>query len=149
MIPNIKASEQVAVLGAISPSSQTAGALTSSWVSAANFNKLLAIIATGVLGASATVDAKFQQATDGTGTGAKDVSGAALTQIVKASGDNVQAEINLDPQQLDVANGFAYVQLSVTVGTAASLTAALLLGFTPRFAPASDANATSVKQIVG
>jgi hypothetical protein len=149
MIPNIKASEQVAVLGAITPSSQGAGALTTSWISVANFNKLLGLIQTGVLGASATVDAKFQQATDSSGTNAKDVSGAALTQIVKATGDNVQAEINLDPQQLDVANGFAFVQLSVTVGTAASLTAALLLGFTPRFAPASDANATSVKQIVG
>jgi len=118
-------------------------------VSVANFNKLLALIATGVLGAAATVDAKFQQATDAVGTNAKDVSGAAITQIVKATGDNVQAEINLDPQQLDVSNGFAYVQLSVTVGAAASLTAALLLGFTPRFAPASDFNAASVKQIVG
>ncbi|MFM0506682.1 hypothetical protein [Paraburkholderia sp. RL17-373-BIF-A] len=149
MIPNIKASEQVAVLGAITPSSQGAGALTSAWVSAANFNKLLGLIQTGVLGAAATVDAKFQQATDPAGTGAKDVPGAAVAQIVKATGDNVQAEINLDPQQLDVANGFSFVQLSVTVGTAASLTAALLLGFTPRFAPVSDANAASVKQIVG
>lgn len=148
MIPNIKASEQVAVLGVVAPSSQAAGALTSAWVSAANFNKLLGLIQTGVLGASATVDAKFQQAKDGSGTGAKDVTGAAVTQIVKATGDNVQAEINLDPQQLDVEGGFGYVQLSVTVGTAASLTAALLLGFTPRFAPSSDANAASVKQIV-
>ncbi|WP_455275127.1 hypothetical protein [Ralstonia thomasii] len=149
MIPNIKATEQAAILGVIAPSSQAVGALTSGWVSVANFNKLLALIATGVLGAAATVDAKFQQATDAVGTNAKDVSGAAITQIVKATGDNVQAEINLDPQQLDVSNGFAYVQLSVTVGAAASLTAALLLGFTPRFAPASDFNAASVKQIVG
>lgn len=149
MIPNIKATEQAAILGVIALSSQAVGALTSGWVSVANFNKLLALIATGVLGAAATVDAKFQQATDAVGTNAKDVSGAAITQIVKATGDNVQAEINLDPQQLDVSNGFAYVQLSVTVGAAASLTAALLLGFTPRFAPASDFNAASVKQIVG
>src|ERR1700731_1632726 len=127
MIPNIKASEQAAILGVVAPSSQAAGALTSAWVSAAGFNKLL--------GAAATVDAKFQQATDAVGTGAKDVAGAAIVQIVKATGDNVQAEINLDPQQLDVSNGFSFVQLSVTVGTAASLTAALLLGFTPRFAP--------------
>ena len=149
MIPNVKASEQAAILGVIAPSSQAAGTLNSGWVSAAKFNKLLAVIATGVLGAAATVDAKFQQATDNAGTNAKDVTGAAIAQIVKATGDNVQAEINLDPQQLDVANGFAYVQLSVTVGTAASLTAALLMGFTPRYAPASDFNAASVKQIVG
>ncbi|MGO4154346.1 hypothetical protein [Cupriavidus sp. YAF13] len=149
MIPNIKASEQVAILGVVAPSSQAVGALTSGWVPAANFNKLLGLIQTGVLGAAATVDAKFQQAKDAGGTGAKDVAGAAIAQIVKATGDNVQAEINLDPQQLDVEGGFGYVQLSVTVGAAASFTAALLLGFTPRFAPASDANVASVKQIVG
>lgn len=149
MFPNIKATELAAVLATINPSSQAAGALTSGWISAANFNKFLALVQTGVLGASATVDAKFQQATDSSGTGAKDITGAALTQIVKASGDNVQAEINLDPQQMDVTNGFAYIQLSVTVGTAASLTSAVLLGFTSRFAPASDLNNASVKQIVG
>lgn len=148
MFPNAKASEQVAVLAVISPSSQAAGAATSGWISAANFNKFLALIQTGVLGASATVDAKFQQATDSSGTSAKDITGAAITQIVKASGDNVQAEINLDAQQLDVSNGFSYVQLSVTVGTAASLTAAAVLGFVPRFAPASASNATSVVQVV-
>jgi hypothetical protein len=149
MIPNIKASEQVAVLGAISPSSQAVGALVTAWVPAANFNKFLGLIQTGVLGAAATVDAKFQQAKDAAGTGAKDVAGATIAQIVKASGDNVQAELNLDPQQLDVEGGFAYIALSLTVGTAASLTAVTLFGFTPRFAPASAANAASVVQVAG
>lgn len=146
---NVKATEQVALLGVVSPSSQSAGAATTGWVSVANFNKFLALIQTGVLGTAATVDAKIQQATDSSGTGAKDVSGATITQIVKATGDTVQAEINLDAQQLDVNGGFGFIQLSVTVGTAASLTSAVLLGFLPRFAPASDFNAASVAQIVG
>ncbi|HWU68672.1 MAG TPA: hypothetical protein VN046_07340 [Stenotrophobium sp.] len=146
---NVKATEQAAILGAIDPSSQAAGAATSGWISVANFQKLLAIVHTGVLGAGATVDAKIQQATSAAGAGAKDVAGAAITQIVKATGDNKQAEINLDAQQLDVEGGFGYVQLSVTVGTAASETAALVLGFNSRFAPASDSNAASVAEIVG
>lgn len=146
---NVKASEQAAILGAINPSSQAAGAATSSWVSVAQFQKLLAVIQTGTLGAGATVDAKIQQATDNAGTGAKDVANKAITQIVKATGDNQQAEINLDAQDLDVEGGFGFVQLSVTVGTAASETAALLLGFNPRFAPASDFDAASVAEIVG
>jgi hypothetical protein len=149
MIPNVKASEQVAILGAVGPSSQAAGALATAWVSAANFNKFLGLIQTGVMGAAATVDAKFQQAKDAAGTGAKDVAGAAIVQILKAAGDNVQAELNLDPQQLDVEGGFSFIALSVTVGTAASLTAATLFGFTPRFAPASAANAASVVQVAG
>lgn len=146
---NVKASEQVAVLGAIDPSNQAAGTANSGWISMAKFQKLLAIVQTGTLGASATVDAKIQQATDSSGTGAKDVSNKSITQIVKASGDNKQAEINLDAQDLDVEGGFDYVQLSVTVGTAASETAALVLGFNPRFAPGSDSNAASVAEIVG
>ena len=145
---NVKASEQVALLGVVSPSSQAAGAASTGWVSAANFQKYLALVETGVLGTAATVDAKFQQAKDGTGTGAKDVPNKAITQIVKASGDTVQAMINLDAQDLDVDGGFGFIQLSVTVGAAASLTAAALLGFLPRFAPASDFNPTSVVQVV-
>ena len=69
--------------------------------------------------------------------------------MLAAGGNNVQAEINVDAQELDAANGFAYVQLTVTVGTAATGTAAALLGVNPRFAPASDFNAASVAQIVG
>lgn len=149
MSNNIKATEQAAVLGVIAPSSQAAGALTTAWVNAANFQKFVALVQTGVLGAAATVDAKFQQAQDSAGTGAKNITGKALTQIVKASGDNVQAEINLDAQDLDVEGGFGFIQVSVTVGTAASQTAALLLGVNSRFAPASDFNAASVVQVVG
>jgi hypothetical protein len=37
----------------------------------------IAVIKTGVLGASATVDAKLQQATDSSGTGVKDITGKA------------------------------------------------------------------------
>lgn len=146
---NVKASEQIAVLGAVNPSAQAAGAAVTGWVSAANFNKFLALIAVGTFGASATVDAKIQQATDSSGTGAKDITGKALTQLLAAGGNNVQAEINLDAQDLDVNGGFSYIQLSVTVGTATSGTAAVLLGFNPRFAPASDFNPASVAQIVG
>lgn len=144
---NIKASEQAAILGAINPSSQEAGAATSGWISLADFQKLLAVVQTGTLGASATVNAKIQQATDSSGSGAKDVTGAAIMQISGAN--NQQAEINLDAEQLDVEGGYGYVRLSVTVGTAASQTAAVVFGFNPRFAPASDSNAASVAEIVG
>jgi hypothetical protein len=148
MFPNAKASEVVALLGTIDPVSQAAGTVTSGWISMANFNNLLAVIQTGVLGASATVDAKLQQATDSSGTSAKDVTGKAITQIVKASGDNKQALINLRGAELDVGGGFGFVRVSITVGTAASLVGASLYGHNPRFADASASNASSVVQTV-
>lgn len=148
MLPNARISEQMALLATIDPVSQAAGTVTTGWVSAANFERFLAVVQTGVLGASATVDAKLQQATTSGGAGAKDVTGKAITQIVKASGDNKQAIINLRAEELDTNNGFAFVRLSVTVGTAASLVAAQLLGGVARNLPADALNQAGVAQVV-
>ena len=148
MFPNAKASELLAVLATIDPVSQAAGTVTTGWITVANHHGLLAVIQTGALGASATLDAKLQQATDSSGTGAKDITGKAITQIIKATGDNKQALINVKPEELDTVNGFGFVRLSITVGVAASLTSAQLLGINPRFAPADAGNQAGVAQIV-
>jgi hypothetical protein len=138
----------LAILATIDPASQSAGSATTGWVSVANHHGLLAVVQTGVLGTLATVDAKLQQATDSTGAGAKDVAGRAITQIVKATGDNKQALINLKPEELDTINGFGFVRVALTVGVAASITGAQLLGVNPRFAPADAANQAAVVQVV-
>ena len=148
MFPNAKGSELLSILATIDPASISAGTVTTGWVSAGNHHNLLAVIQTGALGTAATLDAKLQQASDSSGTGAKDITGKAITQIVKASGDNKQALINLRPDELDVANGFAYVRLSLTVGTAASVAGAQLLGVNPRYASADAQNQAAVVQIV-
>jgi hypothetical protein len=148
MFPNAKPTEIVALLGTIDPVSQATGTVTTGWISMADFTRLLVTLQTGVLGASATVDAKLQQAQDSSGTGAKDITGKAITQIVKASGDNKQALLTCGGAELDVNGGFSYVRLSVTVGTAASLVGASVYGFNPRFADASAFNQSAVVQIV-
>ncbi len=138
MYLNEKPSEMLAVLATIDPVSQGAGTVTTGWVDAGLFFTVLAILQTGVMGASATLDAKLQQATDNAGTGAKDITGRAIVQILKASGDNKQALINLKGADLDVEGGFRFVRLSVTDGVAASLISAILLGCMPRYAPPSN-----------
>lgn len=148
MFPNSLGSENLAILATLDPVSQAAATVTSGWVDARKFAMISALIATGVLGASATLDAKLQQATDSGGTGSKDVTGKALTQIVKASGDAKQAIINCRPEDLDVDNGFCFVRLSVTVGTAASLIFAAVLGLYPRQGAASDSNQAGVVQLI-
>ena len=148
MFTNSKASEMLAILATIDPASQSAGTATTGWVSVANHHGLLAVVQTGVLGTLATVDAKLQQATDSSGAGAKDVAGRAITQIVKATGDNKQALINLKPEELDTLNGFGFVRVALTVGVAASITGAQLLGVNPRFAPADSGNQAAVVQVV-
>jgi hypothetical protein len=148
MFPNAKGSEALSILATIDPASQAAGTVTSGWVSVINFHALLAVVETGVLGAAATLDAKFQQAQDNVGTGAKDVTGKAIAQIVKATGDNKQALINFKPEDIDNANGFSFVRLSLTVGVAASIVAGKLIGMNPRYATADAFNQAAVAQII-
>jgi hypothetical protein len=148
---NSKVTERVALLGAINPSSQAAGALSTGWCAVANFDSLLAILQAGALGSSATMDAKLQQAQDSSGTGAKDVTGKAITQWLQATADksNKQALIGCRVADLDTANNFTHVRLTVTVATAASLSSAALLGVgNRRGGAATNLNAASVAQVV-
>jgi hypothetical protein len=143
---NLKPSDKVTLLDKLVPVSQGVATVTTGWILASAFNGIMALIAAGVLGAAATLDAKFQQATDSGGSGAKDVVGAAITQMVKATDDNKFSFINLDPQKLDVINNFNYIRLSLTVGVAASLIYAAVFGLTPRYGVA--AHGTGFKEAV-
>ena len=145
---NTLGSERAAVAAVIDPDNNGAAAYTSAYVSMSTFNQVLAIVQTGTLGSSATVDFKLVQATDSSGTSSKDISGKAITQLVKASNDDDQAVINCRSEELDVANGFDYVAMTMTVGTATSDCSAIMLGMTPRYAPASDNDLASVQEIV-
>ena len=99
---NAKPSELVAVVGNIDPDANGAATYTTGWVSMRDWHAVLAVVQAGDLGASATIDAKLEQATDGSGTGAKDVTGKAITQLTKAgSDDNKQALINCRADELD------------------------------------------------
>ena len=140
-------SERVALLTAVAPSSSSA-AQTSGWVDAAGFRRIMAVISAGVFGSSATIDAKLRQATSSGGAGAKDITGAALTQMLAAGGNNKQAIINLNTDSLDATNGYRYVGLTLTVGTAASLVSAELFGFDAFNDPASMSNPAAVVQTV-
>ncbi len=142
MTPNQLPTDGAVALDAINPVSQAAGTVLTAYVAVQNFHSFRATIISGVLGASATLDAKLRQAKDNAGTGVKDIANKALTQIVKASGDNKIAYINARASDLDQTNGFGFIVLSMTVGTATSLIGGLLEGFYPRFEPPFDSVAS-------
>jgi len=142
-------SEKVAVIAIIDPDAQVAGASTSNWANIENWQAVVAVLAAGTLGTAATVDFKLQQATDASGTGAKDITGASITQLTQAGTDSYkQAIINLNPEKLDVANGFTFVAMVLTVATATSDTCVMMFGLNPAYGPASDNNIASVDEIV-
>ena len=145
--PATKVSNYFPLLGIIDPDAYTAATYTTGWIHAGSYAKIVAWVFAGTLGASATLDAKIEQASDGSGTGAKDVTGALITQLTQAGTDSdKQATIELEPASLDTNNGFDYVRLSMTVGTATSDAAAVVFGVAPRYVPPTDAS--TVDEIV-
>ena len=149
MWPTLKPSQRIAVAASIDPQSTNA-AVSSAWVDMSTFHKLMGVVQAGALGASGTVDAKFQQAQDGTGTGAKDVSTTSITQLTKAGIDksSTQSIVNLKAGELDINNGFRFVRLVVTPAVANSQIAAVILGVDQHYGFASDSNAVTVNEVV-
>lgn len=88
-------------------------ALSTSWIDAGDALRIFGLVLVGAT--DTTTNAKFQQASDSSGTGAKDVTDAAITQVT-SSGDNRHCSIELDPSKLDAANGFSWVRLTITAG---------------------------------
>lgn len=147
--PNLLPSMRAAVAATIDPDVYTAAAYSSDWVDMATFESIMAVVMAGTLGTSATLDAKLQQATDGSGTGVKDITGKAITQLTEAGTDSdKQAIINCRSDELDVNNGFTHVRLTMTVAVATSDAGAIVLGLDPRYGPASDNDLATVDEIV-
>lgn len=146
---NLLPSARAAVVGAIDPDAYAANDYSTGWINMAKFGSVLAIVMAGTLGSSATLDAKFEQATDSSGTGVKNVTGKAITQLTQAGTDSdKQALINLFASDLDINGGFTHVRLTMTVGTATSDAGAVVLGLDPRSGAADDSDAATVDEIV-
>jgi len=142
-------SEKAAIVGTIDPDVITASTVLSDAIDMSKFEALMGIVMMGTLGSSATIDAKFVQATTSGGT-YKDVSGSDITQQTQAGTDasDKQCIVNMRAEDLDVANDYRFVKLSLTVGTATSDAAAIVLGFNAAVEPASDNDLASVEEII-
>lgn len=146
---NLKASELVGVVGRIDPDVQTAATYTTGWIDASKFHRYMAIVQAGTLGASATLNAKLEQATSAAGAGAKDITGKLITALTQAgTDDDKDAIINLHPSELDLDNAFTHFRLSMTVAVATSDAGAIVLGIGPRSGPATDNDIAGVDEVV-
>jgi hypothetical protein len=141
-------SEKAAVVATIDPDAYTAATYLSDAVDMADFESIMALVKVGTMASTSTVDAKLVQATTSGGT-YKDITGKAITQLTEAGTDSdKQAIINCRAEDLDVANDYRYVKLSVTVAAAASDLDGTILGFNAAVNPASDNDLASVAEIV-
>ena len=143
---NAPISDQVVLADTIDPDAYAAGTLTSGWVDMSVYDTVLATVLIGALGTGATVGAKLEQATDASGTGAKDVADKAITPMTEVGGGSgTQALIEIRSEELDVNAAFTHVRLSITVATASCDLAASLHGVGARY---QQANAASVAERV-
>ncbi len=145
---NALGSEVVALVGTVDPDVTVASTVTTDAVDMALFDQAIGIVLAGTLGASATLDAKLEQATTSGGS-YKDITGKAITQLTQAGTDSdKQALINVRADELDIAGGYQWVRLSCTVAVATSDLGAVLLGLGARYGPASDDDLSTVDEIV-
>jgi len=143
-----KMSERVAVVATIDPDANATGTLGSDWVDMTMFDQAMCVVMTGVLGTAAGVDVQIEQATDSSGTGAKDITGKTITELLKATNDDDQAIINIDADELDITGDFTHIRAVMTTATATSDSGLIILASRPRYGPANDNDLASVVEIV-
>ena len=119
------ATDLVSVQGIIEP---VAGAATytTGWIYAGKANAWEAIVSAGTAGTS--VDAKLEQY-DGSTT--KDISGSDISQLVAAGSALIQCK----PADLDTANDFDRLRLSITTVGATAVAGGVLQGVCVANAP--------------
>lgn len=140
-----KMGERLPIIGSIAPAAQSTGTTTTGVIDMANVRRVLFIVQTGILGTGATVDFKVTGSATSGGSYA-DVTGRALTQIVKATGDNKIALLEVTAEQVG-AQGFRFIRGSLAVGTAASIVGVVALGDGLRMSDAGENDLAAVVEI--
>lgn len=145
---NIAPTAALPVVGVIDPDAYSANTYSTGWINMADFKAILAVVLVGEMATNSTVDAKVEEALDGSGTSPQDISGKAITQLTQAGTDSdKQAAIEVWEDELDKNDGYTHVRLTVTVATAASDMAAVVFGLGARYQPAADL--ATVDEVVG
>jgi hypothetical protein len=81
-------------------------------VSMAAFEHVVFLVEVGAIAAATNLDVKVIQANAASSGTTKDVTGAALVTVTDAAGQNKLYAIEVKADQLDQANGFAWLNVS-------------------------------------
>jgi len=100
---------------------------TGLWIDAGICFNWLAHVGSALVGTS--LNFKIQQATDASGTGAKDISGKAIVELTSAG----TSLIDVVQSDLDVDNGFTHIAMVLVTAGATTLASAELLGLDARY----------------
>ena len=137
--------EQSAVVGVVNPASHAAGTVDTTAVDLKNFRRAMFVLLAGDLSGGGVVNFKLQSS-DASGGTYSDLSGYAMTAMNNADGTNSQAIVEISADVLP--EGHRYVRGRITIGTAASPLAVVVLGGDPRFEPVASFDLASVIRLV-
>lgn len=126
--------ESVAQVDVILPQS-TSTQVNGSWVSVAQYERMVAKLATGNIASTGTITFQVRQAKDTSGTSAKALVAAAA---LGDTSDNTNIWLDIKGSDLDNDNGFSCVRIEIVAATAASLVFAELLGYVARYQPVTQ-----------
>jgi len=129
-----RVSERMYPLDTYNADSLGVGVANGTWVSLRDYHRVWVFINVGDMVATATLDLLLQQATDTAGTGAKAITGKAITQLTQAGGDSDSLVcIELQTEELDVSGNFDAIRFVATVAAAAVELAVTVFGCQSRF----------------
>lgn len=141
--------ETVAIVGIIDPDAYTASAQTSTIVDMKYWREIMVIVMGGDLGSSATIDCLVKGSAASNMGSPGNLTGKSITQLTQASTDksNTQSIIRITQEEV-AAQGYRYVQATMTVAVATSDAGLLILGYKPRYQPVSAYDLSAVNEIV-
>jgi hypothetical protein len=140
--PNLKPSLRAPVVATIPAASQSVGtAVSAAGVDMSLFINAMVVVAVGAFGTDATATLHWEQSTLADFSDAKAIEGRTPVALA----ENSAAELNLKANELDTNGGFRYVRPVITVGTAAVLAGAVVLGFDAKDQPAEQLAGTVVE----
>lgn len=104
------------------------------YIDVSDYERVAFLIALGAT--DQAVDMEILQATAAAGTDSKAVTGAKITQLTAAEGDDTWALIELQTEKLDINHGFHFVAASVDVtGGSAATGTVIFFGLNPGSRP--------------
>lgn len=141
-------SEQLAIIGTIDPDATAASTVSTDVIDMKHYRRVLFIVLAGELGSSATVDFEVNGDTASNGSFATAITGKAITQLTQAGTDSdKQVLVEVTAEEV-AAQGFRYIRGDLTVGTATSDMAVVVLGSFLRYSDASQYDLASVDEII-
>lgn len=117
----------------------------SEWIDMSKFQKVKFDGVVKDASADTTVNAKIQSASDGSGTGAADITNLAITQFTAAT---TEKEFTLEVKQNQLNAGHTHVRLRITAGNGTvGISGGVIANGYPDALPASDYDLATVQEI--